>query len=332
VTTDNPNQAFRIAGTGSLELLADDIGCNIVGGWTTGGGVLWNDCNPPNLGADDIPDPYSWLGDPPKPPLPSAVQRIDPATGTVLSTPTPPAGCPGTATAATESVPRLCNFSGATYAGQTWRVYPGYYPGGLNLGGACLDGIDAGTGCDSATDTWTTFLLEPGVYYIGGGGFRNANSALRSVDTNGTTVGGGVLIFNSNHPSGSPLPKQIVLQGGFAGVNLWPLVGTGDYADYDRFVVYQDRDLPTPPTLLCDTAGGGSALCDVQIVGGGSNMDVRGIVYSPSSHVKVEGNTGTLTLDQAIANTFSIRGGGGTINVAYDSDFLPTLQYAGLVE
>jgi hypothetical protein len=240
-----------------------------------------------------------------------------------------PSGCPGATDEATAATPRLCQFGGSK-AGQTWRVFPGYYPGGLDLGGACIDGPDAGTSCDSTTDTWTTFLLEPGLYYVGGGGFRSANAGLVSVDTDGTTLGGGVLIFNSNHPDGTPLPRQLILQGGFAQVQLWPLVGDGELADYDRFVVYQDRDLPV--VTPCADAGPGSTLCEVQILGGDSDMDVRGIIYAPSAHVRVEGNAGTLTLDQAIANTFSIKGGGGTINVAFDEDFLPTLQYAGLVE
>jgi hypothetical protein len=327
---DTGDAAFRVAGSGALQLQGEGIGCNIVGDWTSGGGIVRNDCNPPNLGQTEIPDPYSSWPDPPMPPPPKEMLLVDNPDGGPEE---PPAGCPGSDDAeATADDPALCLFEG-NRKGQTWRVFPGYYPGGLSFGGGCVDGPDAGGGCDSATDTWATFLLEPGVYYIGGGGFRVANATLRSVDIGGTTLGGGVLIFNSNFapvPGGTPMPRQLVLQGGHAGVQLWPLVGTGEYAAYDRFVIYQDRDLPV--VTPCDDANEGSTACEVEIVGGASDMEVRGIIYVPSAHVRVEGNAGTLTLDQAIANTFSTKGSTGTINVAYDDDFLPNLQFAGLVE
>jgi hypothetical protein len=313
------DKAFRIAGTGTLDLLAADIGCNVVGGATQGGGVSQNDCynsetgEPANLGADAIPDPYASLGEPydwltpPVPPMPAPMVRWDPVLNAAHPEGTrPPAGCPGSNSPATADAPAKCLFGGS-FDGQTWRIYPGYYPGG----------VDFGKG---------TFLMEPGVYYIGGGGFRVANSsAIMSVDpgadqddpdANNDGRAGGILIFNSTHPSGTPSPGPVVLQGGSAGLLLHPLVGTGDLADYDFMVIYQDRDV----TL------------DVEIHGGGSLAEVRGVIYAPSAHVLAQGNAGTLTLDQVIASTFAIRGNGGNINVAYDANFIPSYTYAGLVE
>jgi hypothetical protein len=301
--------AFRVAGNGTLNLTAAGVGCNVNGGATEGGGVASNDCSPntdpPTVttGAPTVPDPYASLGDPtPIPPLPSGIVRWDPVANAPLTPAVaPPAGCPGSASPATEVAPALCNFGGSYDSTKTWRVYPGYYPGGINLQGG-------------------NFLMEPGVYYIGGGGFRVANAALYSVDPGEDQddgVGGGVLIFNSDYPGGSPAPDNVVLQGGSAEVALWPLVGTGDYADYDKMVIYQDRDV----TL------------DVEIHGGSSNMDVRGIIYAPTAHVFAEGSSGTLTMDQVIASTFRVKGEtGSTINIAYDSDFLPGYRVAGLVE
>jgi hypothetical protein len=307
------DRAFRIAGTGSLSLLAPDIGCNVVGGWTTGGGVSQNDCSPPNTGAEAIPDPYHWLGEPydwvlpppSVPDLPASMVRWDPITNLAyVAGTTPPTGCPGSASPATHDEPTRCTFGGS-YAGQTWRVYPGYYPGGIDFGGS--------------TTNPPTYLLEPGVYWIGGGGFRVVNASLYSVDPGKDQddgVGGGILIFNSTHPDDLAVPEKIVLQGGIAQVRLWPLEGIGDLADYDRMVIYQDRDV----TL------------DVEVHGGGSLSEVRGVIYAPTAHIFARGNTGTLTLDQAIASTFEIRGNGGNINVAYDADFIPAHHYAGLVE
>jgi hypothetical protein len=333
------DQAFRVAGTGSLDLTGTGIGCNIVGGASFGGGVSHNDCRPPpagalNTGVVALPDPYCpdgpsgprpCLGLPtPIPPLPQPMQRWNPVTG-LPWTPatTPPSGCPGSASPATAADPRLCQFGGS-FAGQAWRLFPGYYPGGLDLGGS--------------TTNPPTYILEPGVYYVGDGGFRVVNARMLSVNAcdfsdplmpvcedqtdypnvSGDLAGGGVLIVNSTHPSGATNPNKIVLQGGNSQVNLWPLVGADfpDYAEFDRFVIYQDR----------------AVTLDVEIHGGGSHSFVRGIIYAPTAHVLVRGNTGTLTVDQVIASTFEARGNGGTINVAYDEDFLPDFRFAGLVE
>jgi hypothetical protein len=147
-TCTTGDRAFRIAGTGSLDLLAPDIGCNVVGGATQGGGVTQNDCrnpvtgDPANLGAPSIPDPYDWLGEPydwlvpPIPSMPASMVRWDPVTNAAHTAGTrPPAGCPGSTNPATAAVPRKCLFGGS-FAGQTWRMYPGYYPGGVDLGAA----------------------------------------------------------------------------------------------------------------------------------------------------------------------------------------------------
>jgi Flp pilus assembly protein TadG len=299
-TCNTGDRAFRVAGTGSLDLIGTGIGCNVSAvspGWTQGGGVSLNECNPPNVGAPAIPDPYSLLAAPPTPSLPTAMRRWDVGLNQPHATNTPPpAGCPGSATPATDASPAKCTFGGS-FSGMTFRMYPGYYPGGLDLGGA-------------------DFLLEPGLYYVGDGGFRAANVKITSVDPGGVTLGGGVLIYNGTHTSTAVNPGQVILQGGSAEVNLWPLEGAGALADYDNMVIYQDRTISLA----------------VQIEGGGSSSSVRGIIYAPAAHVAARGNAGTLTLDQVIAWTFEARGNGGTINVAYGANFLPNLQYAGLVE
>jgi hypothetical protein len=210
----------------------------------------------------------------------------------------PPTGCPGSATPATEEVPVTCLFGGS-HAGETWRIHPGLYPGGLDLGGA-------------------SFLLEPGVYFMAGGGFRAANTSILSVDPGGQAAGGGVLIFNGTDPTGTIAPAMVVLQGGEAAVELWPLIGA-DFPEsmaYDRMVAFQDRTIDL----------------DVQILGGDASLSVRGIIYAPDAKVVVRGNAGDLTLDQLIAATVEARGNGGTITIAYDEDFLPQVRYAGLVE
>lgn len=298
-TCDTGQGAFRVAGTGSLSMIGDAIGCNVVGGDSYGGGVDRNDCDPATTGAVSIPDPYATLSNPDVPGLPAAMVRWN----TVADAPwtpavEPPAGCPGSSTPATAAAPMTCLFGGS-HAGETWRIYPGLYPGGVNLGGA-------------------TFLMEPGVYYMAGGGFRAANTAILSVDPGGHVPGGGVLIFNGTDPAGIVAPAAIVLQGGSAAVELRPLVGDDfpGYAAYDRMVIFQDRTVNLA----------------VQVVGGNSTMAVRGIIYAPDANIAVRGNAGDLTLDQLIGRTIEARGNGGSITIAYDEDYLPHVRYAGLVE
>lgn len=288
------DRAFRVAGNGGLYLEGAGIGCNVVGDASYGGGVSHNDCNPANTGADYMPDPYAWpnLGYPmangefpgPPPALPAPIEIVS-GTGSI------PAACPGGTTPATHAAPAKCNFGGSYDASKTWRLHPGYYPGGINLQGG-------------------NFLLEAGVYYIGGGGFRAANVGLTSVD-GGTTLDHGVLIFNTTHPSVAA--GQVVLQGGVAQMNLYPL-SAGE--PWDNFVVFQDR----------------SVTLTVEIVGGNSDMQVRGVVYAPAAQILVQGNAGAQTMDQLIGYRIRAAGNGGTITVAYDENFLPGITLAGLIE
>lgn len=279
------HKAFRVAGNGSLYLTAQGIGCNVVGGATSEGSAV-NECHPASTGQQSIPDPYSLIPYPDKPALPLPIEAI---TGHPI-----PSACPGGSSPATDAAPALCNFGGTYDSNKTWRLYPGYYPGGINLQGG-------------------NFFLEPGIYYVADGGFRVANAGVWSVDAGGTTFGGGILIFNTTHPSTSTSPGQVVLQGGSAGVRLLPL---DEGSDWDGFVILQDKAV----TLT------------VEIVGGGSAMDVRGVIYAPGAHVQAQGNTGTLTMDQIVGNTVRVAGNGGTINIVYDWEHLPLLRMAGLIQ
>jgi len=56
------------------------------------------------------------------------------------------------------------------------------------------------------------------------------------------------------------------------------------------------------------------------------------MVYVPSGDVKLNGNGGSLTVGQIIANTYKIDGGGGTIEVTDDDLYKAIIVAAGLVE
>ncbi len=146
--------AMRRQGGGDISVTATGAACNVAGDITDGGGRGAITCAQ-NEGAPVIPDPLLGLPEPPKPGYPADIVRL---TGTRAI----PAGCPGAVAPALESTelaPLTCQFPSA-YAGTTWRIYPGYYPGGLHLQGG-------------------TFYFEPGIYWIGGGGIQvNGNGTV----------------------------------------------------------------------------------------------------------------------------------------------------------
>lgn len=288
-----PN-AMWLRGQGEV-LVAPNVGCNVVGGYRQGGNSSSN-CEVTSP-VPSIPDPFLAL-DPYEPPVPT-----DPNTGQIVypspplqvggSTTSIPTGCPGAATnPATHASPRLCRF-GSSLSGTTWRLFPGYYPGGLDF--------QAGT-----------FYLEPGIYHVAGGGINmNGNGAtIRSVNPGGTTLGGGVLLFNGRHPTAGA--DDVQLNGGSAGIDIWP-IRTGTWAG---IVVYQS-----------------STVClDIGLNGAASTMQVRGTIYVPCAEVVFNGNGGTITTDQIVSETFKMTGNSGGLNVLYDENFLPTFTVAGLIE
>jgi hypothetical protein len=300
-----PNDALLLAGQGEI-LTAPGVACNIVGDFSPTGQAQNNyDCTvnqAPNV--QSIPDPYETLGapaipttgDPPVIVYPPAPVKVGTGGNDVV-----PIGCPGSATPATHDAPATCHFPGS-YSGTTWRLYPGYYPGGINL--------ESGT-----------FYLEPGIYWIGGGGVRLAggSAAVRTVDEGGTSLGGGILIYNSSNPNMAA--DKVVLQGGGAGVDLYPL---SQGTVWDGMVVFVDRTITSPMPI-------------VEIVGASSTMQVRGIIYAPNGtpgqpSVLAQGNGGEVIVDQIIAYRFRMAGNIGSLTVAYDAEFLPDFSIAGLVE
>ena len=224
-----------------------------------------------------------------------------------------PPACPGLPTSATEAAPEVCQFTSA-YAGTTWRLYPGLYPGGIKL--------QAGT-----------FYLEPGIYYIGGGGvsMTGNGSIVTSVSTGGTALGGGILIYNTQLDAfdaacaaGTATAAQCIapidLAGATVNLHLWPLnIGS----IWDRLVIFQDRDFDI----------GGPGTYDVTLNGSASTSVVRGTIYVPHGDVLANGSGGSLTVDQIIAYRFKINGAtGSTINVLFDTGFTFQFTAAGLTE
>jgi hypothetical protein len=91
---------------------------------------------------------------------------------------------------------------------------------------------------------------------------------------------------------------------------------TDPNAVYNNIVIFQDRTVTTTITL------NGSA----------SSTEVRGIIYAPGAQVKLDGNGGTLIVDQIIADTFDINGDAGTIKVLRGTGVDAHIIAAGLVQ
>jgi hypothetical protein len=307
VNSDCATGALKRTGGGVITVTADGAACNVVGDiHSTGGGSL--NCDD-NEGAPEIPDPLVDLEAPGIPSFPDPPLQVGGAPGDI------PAGCPGAlapAVPATADAPATCQFQ-SSYAGTTWRLYPGYYPGGIKL--------QAGI-----------FYLEPGIYYIGGGGIEitgNGATAL-SVAAGGTTLGGGILFYNTEasefssqcaaNTAPDPLTQciqPITLNGAQATIDLWPL-DTGSI--WDGLVVFQDRNLNAPGD-------------DLVVNGSSSDTQVRGTIYLPSGDVRVNGSGGKVTVDQVISYRFTINGAPGSqISVLYDDDFLYGGTAYGLIE
>jgi hypothetical protein len=283
------NGALRRQGNGSVAVDVSGGSCNVVGDIKDGGGTgnlncIWNE------GAPEVPDPLARLPAPAVPAYPKSMVQEQGSLGI-------PAGCPGSAAPSTLEDPRQCQFT-SSYAGTTWRVYPGLYPGGLKLQGG-------------------TFYFEPGIYYIAGGGLdiTGVGTTTYSVDPGGASPAGGIMFYSTEIPASAV--GTITLNGSSAQIQLMPLdIGL----QYDGLVVWQDRSI--------DINGD-----DVTINGGSSDMAVRGTIYIPGGDVKVNGGAGILTLDQIIGNTFDVQGASGSqIKVLKEENARYVLLVAGLVE
>jgi len=294
--------SFSRTGGSTINVIADDATCRAVGEIQDQGSGSMTCTAAPNSFA--LPDPLRNLPAPAQPALPTT-PMVQVGHSKAI-----PDYCPGASPKSpslTQPMPCDVGGNGASYAGLSWILYPGIYPNGLDV-----------------TNGATAYLM-PGIYWIGGGGMnvRNGGSIVTiGTETDGTanvadsTWGGGVLIYNSQLPS---IPGDAIdLNGSGATMKLKPFeASAGDPLEiYNDIVIFQDRTLTTSVTLN----------------GSLSVTEVGGLIYVPEGQVKLNGNGGTLIVDQIIAGTYLIDGGGGTIKVLAEAGFEATITAAGLVD
>lgn len=308
-----PLYGFSRSGGGVLNVTAPDAVCRSVSAIQDQGVGTMTCTKDPNSFA--LPDPLADLAAPVKPALAAPLKEV--VAGSVVAVPANiPDRCPGTTgVAPSEATPGTgCTLGqGGGQAGRQWILSPGLYPGGITLKGNV-----------------TAFLL-PGIYWIGGGGFDGQSGNMISVNsetdrtpatcTTGATPpcinGGGVLIYNSFLPTKAAGP--INLGGNGITLNLQPYDYPFGTATID-LVIFQDRTV----SLTGD---------DVTLNGSNAQASsVRGIVYVPAGDMKVNGANSVFTLDQVIAQTFTINGNGGTVNVLREAGVDVNIADMGLVE
>ncbi len=296
-------------GGATINVYAPNATCRVVGEFQDEGSGPPITCTKAEF-SFALPDPLRNLPAPAKP-APAAVMTP------VGHTSSPPKNCPGGSPPPSEGSPTKCKIpSGGGPSNDAWILYPGLYPGGLEV-----------------TQDRTVYLM-PGIYWIGGGGLDIGGDA--SIVTIGTetdakaniadapcaqattpeTLCGGVMFYNSKLPSSAA--GQFILNSSGATMKLasFEVSPTHPDAIYNDIVIFQDRTVATPVTLN----------------GSSSYTVVEGIVYAPLADVTLNGNGGTLVVDQVIANTYKINGDGGTIKVLRGKGVDAVITAAGLVD
>jgi hypothetical protein len=85
---------------------------------------------------------------------------------------------------------------------------------------------------------------------------------------------------------------------------------------YNDIVIFQDRTVAAGVTL------NGSA----------SVTEVQGLIYVPAGLITLNGNGGTLEVDQVIADSYKVNGDNGTLKVLRRTGVDAVISGAGLVE
>ena len=263
---------------------------------------------------DPQSDPLAGLG----PPLigtssvPSPPTSLSVIGGTLkTSGPNSAKSCPGGASPGTAASPKLCKIE-VNSGTPAVRMYPGVYHGGVEIQEGPSDNL--------------TVYMEPGIYYMAGGGFLvNGAVNLTTVASGTTTYGGGVMIFNGDNPNDAAACKAGTVAGSHC-------IGSFDFQNttggtiamhgytgptYTTLIVFQDRDASSQPPVKLT---------------GNSTMTIEGTFYLPEAGFAFQGNgQSTVLKAQIICDNFDIEGN-GDLSVTYDPGQGLLLSLVGLVQ
>jgi hypothetical protein len=223
--------------------------------------------------------------------------------------------CPGQSQAGTAANPKTCilNPSSAT---AVVRLYPGVYYGGILMK-------------QSNVSNHLRVYLEPGIYYMAGGGFMiDGDADAYTVDPNGVSYGAagtsGIMVYNSDDPAKTAACKAGTYSGDGC-IKSWDVndsmgsVKLRGYSGvvYTSLVLFQDRNASSQPPVKLT---------------GNANMTIEGTFYLPNAQFAFNGNgASTVVNAQVICDTFDI-GGSGNLTVTWDPDTALQLHAMGLVQ
>jgi hypothetical protein len=163
--------------------------------------------------------------------------------------------------------------------------------------------------------------MEPGIYYIAGGGMEiDGNIVLRSVEAGGTIFDPasptmGVLIYNTDNPQTHTGIRAVDFQtGATSDVDL-----RGDQIDttFKNLLLFQDGNASSQPDLSME---------------GHSTQTFIGSIYLPEAHFAYHGNgSGEALQAQIICDTIDVTGN-GVLNINYDATAVYQFKGVGLVQ
>jgi Flp pilus assembly protein TadG len=269
----------------------------VVGTCTGGGTVTSPD------GGDPLSEGAAYVGDPLAGlgPPPTASTATACAKNNKLTT---PSGAEG------------CNFTGST----TVSLSPGVYYGGWHISGSNVQ-----------------ITLQPGVYWIAGGGITQSGGTL-------TSAGGEVLIYSTDDPyyaaqclAGTAPKQNSDCQG---AVDL-QASGSLSLAGLSRAAQCPGTLCPWAGLLIWQDGHGSSPDSPVK-VSGSISLQISGTIYAPGANVALAGNTVTTGCTpsggdtdcaavQIISDTWTIAGG-ANLQMPYDPNLLYQLPLKGLVK
>jgi Putative Flp pilus-assembly TadE/G-like len=327
--------AGHITGNGVININADiqvNSTCDSSGALTVGGagatvnaasatcatsGTIQVNSGSLNCNKQEGVDPklFPAIGGPSVPAMPLA--PVITGTGSL----TIPDGCPGASgggrTPSTALDPKGCKFQ--YNQNKEVRIYPGVYWGGLEI-------RETGSGTDMRV------YMEPGVYYIAGGGFHIVGDpVVRSVHPAGTTFdvtspSMGVLIYNTDDPQyhdtcvlGTGAGNQCISSIDFQTGVLSDVDLRGDKVDtaFKNLLLFQDPGASLQPAVSME---------------GHSSQTLDGTIYIPEANFKYTGNgSGEILNTQIICSTFEVKGG-GELSINYDAGAVYQFKGIGLVQ
>jgi hypothetical protein len=166
--------------------------------------------------------------------------------------------------------------------GSSHTLSPGVYTGGISI------------------SSNTSVALQPGIYYIKGGGLNLSGSA--------NLTGNGVLIYNE--PLGASDSISISGQG---TVTLSPPT-SGPYAG---ITIFQDRASTIQPAAS---------------ITGGVGFNITGTFYTPGAQLNITGNSAAALLGSQLITRYLAIGGTANLTVTWDAKKVATRRVIQLVE